>query len=343
MKITYLLLATCGILVLGLATGCGGKESKGGSSGGISFDYSKINTNSENIGKNVDVKTVLNDKINPSAYEGVEFEIDINDLSKLDKDAGNLNWVILAEDDKNYMLTTVKATSDSIQLKGSDGYNNGVQALNAYCAKYYTIEISGKKYTARSLNISDIEAYYKDKSDSWKQDTLGFESYNKTGVELTKYQYYPSLYAKESGSNMGGNLGLSETLNDYEPYNDGRKSDGTSTINYVNTYYHANKNEMKDNFTNSKAYDIIFEASAGYWVSSRAVEFYAGKMTTYEKEKGKRNYLASAHFVMRNIGGGELKAFRLADSGSNISEEMFYKNSLSVRPVVVVPKSEIKL
>ena len=56
-----------------------------------------------------------------------------------------------------------------------------------------------------------------------------------------------------------------------------------------------------------------------------------------------RNYLASAHFVMRNIGGGELKAFRLADSGSNISEEMFYKNSLSVRPVVVVPKSEIKL
>jgi len=342
MRKKVLMILLCGFLLVGLA-GCGGKENKKGITGSILFDYSKINTNSENIGKTVDVKTVLNEDINPSSYEGVEFDININNLSNLNKEAGNLNWVILAEDDNHYLLTTIKATSDSIQLKGSDGYNNGVQALNAYCAKYYSVEVGGKKYVARSLNVSDIEAYYKDKTDTWKQDVLGFEDYNKKGMEAKGYLYYPSLYAKESGSNMGGTLGVSESLNGYEPYNDGRKSDGTSTSNYTNTYYYANKNEMKDNFANSKAYSIIFDASAGYWVSSRTVKFYDGKMTSYEKENGSRNTPASVTFNMRTIGGGELKSFRLADSGSMISEESFYKNTLSVRPVVVVPKSEIDL
>lgn len=344
MKRKVLMLVACGALVLGLATGCGGNDSKGGSGiGSIQFDYSKINTDSENIGKNVDVKTILNENINPGSYEGVEFDIDINDLSKLNKDAGNLNWVILAEDDKNYMLTTVKATSDTIELKGSDGYNNGIQALNAYAAKYYSVEVGGKKYVARSLNVNDIEAYYKDKTDTWKQDILGFEGYNKKGIEAKGYKYYPSLYAKESGSNMGGNLGVSETPNDYEPFNDGRKSDGTSTSNYTNTYYYAKKSDMKDNFTNSKAYDIIFEASAGYWVATRTVQFYDSKMSNYEIQRGSRNIPASVKFGMRIIGGGELKDFRLTTSSSSSGEESFFKNMISVRPVVVIPKKEIKL
>lgn len=34
--------------------------------------------------------------------------------------------------------------------------------------------------------MNDLEAYYKDKTDTWKQDALGFENYNKKGVEAPK-------------------------------------------------------------------------------------------------------------------------------------------------------------
>lgn len=342
MKKGILSVLLCGILLVGL-TGCGNKEQKENLSGSIEFDYSTINTTSKNIGKTVDVQAILNEDINPGAYEGVTFTGDTGDLNDANVKTENINWVVLAEDDNNYMLTTVKATSDTFRLQGSAGYNNGVQALNAYCARYYTLEINGKKYVARSLNVNDIEAYYKDKSDTWKQETLGFEGYNKTGIEATGYEYYPALYSLEIGSNMGGNLKVSETPNSYEPYNNSRKTDGTSTINYVNTYYYANKNDMKANFANSNAYDIIFEASAGYWVATRTVQFYDSKMSSYEISRGSRNIPASVEFGMRTIGGGELKDFRLATSKSSIGEESFYKNMLSARPVVVVPKNEINL
>lgn len=262
-------------------------------------------------------------------------------MSKLNKDAGNLNWLILAEDDKNYMLTTVKPTTETIELKGADGYNNGVQALNAYCAKYYSVDINGKKYVARNINMNDIEMYYKDKTDSWKQDTLGFENYNKTGVEAQGYQYYPSLYSEEIGSNMGGKLETSETPKDYEPYNNSYKSNGSSTKEYLDTYYYANKTQLKDNFDKEKAYSIIFDSGSSYWISTRSVMFYDSKMRAFEIQRGSRDIPAGAEFGMRMVSGGELKQFRLMQS--NKGSEAFYKNMISVRPVVVVPKSEIKL
>lgn len=338
MKRKILMVVLCSVLLIGL-TGCGSKDSKGGSSGNINFDYSKINTNSENIGKNVDVKTVLNEDIKPSSYEGITFTGDTGDLNEADIKVGNLNWVVLAEDDNNYMLTTVKAASDTFRLEGPDGYNNGVQAMNAYSAKYYSIEVNGKKYVARALSMNDIEAYYKDKSDSWKQDTLGFEGYNKSGIEATESKYYPSLYMKETGSNMDGNLGVSETPNGYDPYNDNYKSDGTSTAKYLNTYYGANKNQIKDNYSNDKAYNIIFE-SGSYFVATRYVGFYDSKMSVYEKEKGKRNTPNNAKFGMRMVSNGELIGVPLMESDNNFD---FHRYLYPTRPVVVVPKSEINL
>lgn len=341
MKRKSMLFLICCILVLGLITGCGNKDSKEGFNSSIEFDYSKINTASENIGKNVDVQAVLNEDIKPKAYEGVTFTGDTGDLNEANVKTENINWVIFAEDNNNYMLTTVKPTGDTVELKGADGYNNGVQAMNAYCAKYYSIEIEGKKYVARSLNMNDIEAYYKDKTDIWKRETLGFEGYNKSGIEATGYQYYPSLYAMESGSDMGGKLDVNETPDNYEPYNNNYKSDGTSTANYLNTYYYANKTQLKDNFANEKAYNIIFESGTGYWVATRSVAFYDSKMSSYEISKGSRNTPSAVDFGMRMVAGGEIKHFRLMKSNSQ--PEIFYKNMISTRPVVVVPKSEIDL
>ncbi len=340
MKRKILTIILCGVLLVGI-TGCGSKDSKGGSSGNINFDYSKINTNSENIGKNVDVKTILNEDIKPSSYEGIQFTGNTGDLNEANVSVGNLGWVILAEDDNNYMLTTVTHTTDTIELKSDEGYNNAVQALNAYCAKYYSVEVNGKKYIARSLNMNDIEMYYKDKSDSWKQDTLGFENYNKTGVEATGYQYYPSLFAMEKGSGMDGKLGLSETKNNYEPYNNSYKSDATSTKDYLDTYYRAYTKEIKDNYTNDKAYTIIFESGKAYFIATRSVSFYENKMSVYEKERGARDKSASAKFGIRAITSDALTQFTLMNSGSK--PDAFKKYMYPTRPVVVVPKSEINL
>ena len=261
MKRKLLSILLIGFLVIGL-TGCGTEEEKKenvtseeeNNKPSIEFDYSKVNVDSENIGKNVDVKTILNDDIKPSAYEGVEFTNNNGDLNAFNGNVGNLDWVILAEDENNYMITTVKSTSDSFRLKGADGYNNAVQAMNAFCAKYYSIEIDGKKYVARNLNLDDIEMYYKDKTDTWKQETLKFSNYNKTGKETTDYQYYPSLFAMEARSGMDGKLESNETPNGYEPYNNSYKSDSTSTAKYLDTKYSANTNQLKDNFSNSNAY-----------------------------------------------------------------------------------------
>lgn len=331
----------CGLMVLGFATGCGSQDSKEGSRGNRKFDYTKINTTSKNIGKNVDVKTILNEDIKPSSYEGVEFTGNTNDLNEANVKAGNLDWVILAEDDNNYMLTTVKPTSDAVELKGADGYNNGVQALNAYCAKYYSVEMNGKKYVARNINMDDIEAYYKDKTDRWKQNTLGFENYNKTGVEAKGYQYYPSLYAMEKGSSMDGKLSASEAPNNYEPYNNNYKSDGASTKEYLDTYYFAYTKDVKENFTNSEAYNIIFESGKTYFVATRSVSFYANKMNVYEKERGSRNQSNGASFGIRAITNEALQQFTLMSS--NNKPDVFKKFLYPARPVVVIPKSEINL
>lgn len=327
------------VIMLFCLTGCSSENSTEQSDSSIEFDYSKINTISENIGKNADVEVILNEDIKPKSYEGVTFTGDTGDLNEANVKSANINWVVLAEDDKNYMLTTVKAVEDTFRLEGSDGYNNGVQAMNAYCAKYYSVEINGKKYVARGLNMNDIEAYYKDKTDTWKQETLGFEGYNKNGIEVKKYDYYPSLYAKESGSNMGGTLGVSENPNNYEPFNDSYKSDCTSTTKYLNTYYYANKNQIKDNYTNEKAYNIIFN-SGSYWVATRYVAFYDSKMSSYEIEKGKRNIPNYVKFGMRMVTGGEISGGSLMESNNNFD---FHRYLYPTRPVVVVPKSEIEL
>lgn len=326
-------------------TGCGNKDTKGDSKGSsnrnIEFDYSKLNANSENVGKNAQVKTVLNEDIKPSSYEGVQFTGNTNDLNEANIQAGNLNWVVLAEDDNNYMLTTVKPTSDTIELQGADGYNNAVQALNAYCAKYYSVEVNGKKYVARNINMNDIEAYYKDKTDNWKQSTLEFENYNKTGIEAKGYQYYPSLYAMENGSSMDGKLGTSENPNNYEPYNNNYKSNGTSTKGYLDTYYFANKKSVKENYTNQEAYNIIFESGGLYFVATRTLSVYENKMNIYEKEKGSRNQPNSVNFGIRTVSSEGLS--RLSLMNSNSKPDPFKKYLYPARPVVVIPKSEIQL
>lgn len=343
LNISLIILLLASMLIT--LTGCGNKESNGdsktGSKGSIEFDYSKLNANSENVGKNVNVKTVLNEDIKPSSYEGVQFTGNTNDLNEANVSVGNLNWVVLAEDDNNYMLTTVKPTSDTIELKSADGYNNGVQALNAYCAKYYSVEINGKKYVARSITMDDIEAYYKDKTDSWKQNTLGFENYNKKGVEAKGYEYYPSLYSMENGSSMNGKLNVSEAPNAYEAYNNNYKSDGTSTKEYLDTYYFAYNKDVKENFANANAYNVIFESGNSYWVATRTVLFYENKMNKYEIEKGKRDSANSAKFGIRLITRDAISNYSLMNSNSK--PDVFKKSSMSARPVVVVPKSEIKL
>ena len=318
----------CVILLFGI-TGCGGK---GGTDGNIEFDYSKIDVNSENIGKSVEYKATINEDIKPSAYEGVEFTGNTGDLNEFEGETENINWVVLAEDDENYMLTTVKATDDTFRLKGPDGYNNALQAMNAYCAKYYSTVINGKKYVARNINMNDIEAYYKDKSDSWKQDTLEYENYNKTGKEATNYKYYPSLYAMEKGSGMDEKLDASQMPGDYEPYNDSYKSDGKTTAKYLDTYYSANRKELEENFANNDAFNIIFELGNSYWVGTRVVSFGGSRLVQND---------SYAQFGVRIVSAGELKQTILmkSDSGTDIT----LKNMLSVRPVVVIPKSEIEL
>ena len=330
MKKKVLNILIIGIMLFGL-TACGSNESNNSSSKNSDFNYSKVNINSDKIGKNIDVKTVLNNDINPGNYEGVEFNNNNGDLSKYDGKAGNLNWVILAEDDENYMITTVKSSPETFRLKGADGYNNSLQAMNAFCAKYYSVEVNGKKYVARNLKLEDIEMYYKDKTDTWKQETLKYTNYNKTGKEATKYQYYPALYGIEKNSGMG-NLGASEMPNGYEPYNNSYKSDAKSTANYLDTYYGANSKNLKDNFINLDAYNVIFEAGSPYWGATRA--------STYGKSGLSRDHNYEEFGVLRiSTTGLSFTTLAKSDQGTDFT----LHNLLSVRPVVVIPKTEVNL
>jgi len=259
------------------------------------------------------------------------------------------------QDDQTYtldkMMIFIKKRLDEITKVNLYDIGLSEEELKRRKAKKYELkkalkgctygDVNDKKYVARSLNMNDIEMYYKDKSDSWKQDTLGFENFNKTGVEATSYQYYPSLYAMEKGSSMDGKVGLSESPNNYDSYNNSYKSDATSTKNYLDTYYRAYTKEIKENYTNDKAYNIIFESGKAYFVATRSVSFYENKMSVYEKEKGQRDKSASAKFGIRAITSDALTQFILMNSGSK--PDAFKKYMYPTRPVVVVPKSEIDL
>lgn len=74
----------------------------------------------------MDIEVGLKEDIKPEAYKEVTFTGNTGDLNEANAESANINGVIRAEDDENFMLTTVKATDDTIRLQGADGYNNGV-------------------------------------------------------------------------------------------------------------------------------------------------------------------------------------------------------------------------
>ena len=309
---------------------------------GEKINYSNLIENSENIGKVVEYQPEVDEGFNVSEYEGILFpgnEDYPGNLETSTEVEEDIEWVVLAEDDTNVLITSSKPVNARIAIDGPDGYNNGVQALHAYCAKYYSATINGKKYTARSLNLDDIEALYKDKTDSWKQSTdsnyeldaskfFDFDynkNYNKSGMLAKFYSSYPALYALEQGSNMGGNLGLSDTPNGYEPYNNGSKEDATSTENYVNTYYLASRAQLTENI-NSKSAEILLNTDdKDCWVASRSFSIAEDSTT--------------GSFGIRIISDkGDLGFidFTSTDGG-------WWPLACHIRPVVVIPKAELGL
>ena len=131
---------------------------------------------------------------------------------------------------------------------------------------------------------------------------------------------------------MEEKIGNSEMPDNYNPYNNSYKSNASSTDKYLDTYYYASNTKMKDNFINSEAFDVIFESGNSYWVATRVVSFGQSNLDRND---------TYAQFGVRIISGKELKQQVLmqSDSGTDIT----LKNMLSVRPVVVVPKSAIDL
>lgn len=253
----------------------------------------------------------------------------VNDGSVATLSTESLTWKVWKKTSDSILITPTKPTTATLKLAGADGYNNAVQALNAYCRKYYSDTANGIK--ARNVNMNDIESSMteagKTARDSFSNGTY---KYGETGKPSTKTNY-PGLYASETDSN----LGLSDSPNKDDIY---AKFTGTSfnsdgETKYSNGYKQTFYSFSNSDLTSKKYYDdttleLLFsetgcgiEYGYGYWVDSRCVDinsdyaYFAVRLVYYDSG------LDSAHMLW--------------------SDGQPDGDTAALRPVVSIPASKI--
>jgi len=109
-------------------------------------------------------------------------------------DRETLKWKVLTIESNSYVeLLAETPLKDSIELKGAEGYNNGVRLLNDLCKNLFSNDKINA--TARSLNLEDIKAKAKKGTDFFIGETKKY-----TGT-----QYYPVRWSEEKTGITGKN------------------------------------------------------------------------------------------------------------------------------------------
>ena len=174
-------------------------------------------------------KIKVGDEIKYTPSEDSSFTVPtyagVNDGSVATLSTESLTWKVWKKTSDSILITpttptkaTLKlgwyksdTTDDSKREHGASAYNNAVQALNAYCRKYYS-DVANEVY-ANSININDIEdsmtetgkkARYK--NDKNNKDFI-YDTYGQI-INPNVKTNYPGLYAlEEPETNIS--LGLS--------------------------------------------------------------------------------------------------------------------------------------
>lgn len=222
----------------------------------------------------------------------------------IEQSSETLQWRILNINEKAGTIDLVSATptTNTVNLNGALGYNNGVYLLNDICAKLYSN--SSKGITARSINLEDTEKHLTtaglDARNAYK-NVVSNVQYGRTKTyddSNSYYYYYPNLYEYEIGSGVNltetnaSNMSQpNKTIANPDPYKESRNSPSTNfTVPTTKTYAEAKDNSNNHNLTvtqtyycninfknSNKYYDEageVLTTSNSYWIASRCVDCY---------------------------------------------------------------------
>ena len=264
-------------------------------------DYTKGKTTTPTTPTTITFESIKvgdNFKYTPSAdssftvptYKGV------NNGSVATLSTENLTWKVWKKTSDSILITPTTPTKATLKLgsyssdttddnkrdHAASAYNNAVQALNAYCRKYYSDTTNG--IIARNVNIDDIESSMteagKNARDSFSNGTY---IYGKTGNPSTK-KYYPRLYTSEEPE-TSTSLGLSDSPdkdNIYAAFT-GTSFSKNGASDYASgykqtQYYFSSSDLTSKKYYDDKTLDLLFSATgygSGYWVASRCVNVYS--------------------------------------------------------------------
>ena len=244
---------------------------------------------SEEIGKYVAYTPVSANYTSQGTYNGGSNQNFSTDTA--------VKWRILFVENDKISLISEEPINNGFNLRGYNGYNNGVKLLNEACMTMYSNSSLGA--TSRSLNIDDIEE---------------ISSYNKNGYPGygTDYtppnKYYPNIYEDEMSGTLDG-IGQSEQENWVTGYSQ------ASTLKVKRTYY---RYTMSTSYMTPAYYEVLYYQASNvdsYWLASRCVD-----LSSYY-----------ALFGVFYVSGGTVGASNLYySSNDNVSY------SYAVRPVVEI-------
>ena len=235
----------------------------------------------EAISKGINVGTTVEyipkGKYNWKAdYSGGDNDIELNSE---EADFKVTLWKILSLNNGKATLIAEDTSKGNVQLKGAQGYNNGVKLLNDACSNLYGNNEKG--INSRNLNIEDIEKYMLEEK---LKEVYLYKEYVQYGSQVlspyTTNVKYPAIYEKEKLSVINGiektdGLGKSEQVEfiDKNAQNSNEGIIPATSIQPYQQYWRKNNDFMKSAFKNSNVnyYDLLIKTSSTYWLSTRSI------------------------------------------------------------------------
>ena len=225
-----------------------------------------------------------------------------------------MKWRIQDYDGTTIRLISEKPTNTLLSLKGANGYNNEVWALNEICRKCYGQDINGvsvlnlKRSDILNVSTYDITNYSHD-DDTDKETANGKYKYGSTIICSNENIYYPNLwkendrnwnYRVDSNGQITGTDKLGLKL-EYEGKNENGYSTGSTNTEFkLSVCAHSYK---KDELKNSIYYEILFENM------EKGRYFLAGRFVNIMNEKDVRFAIMFVDITddgSTNIGGGTM-------------------------------------
>ncbi len=258
---------------------------------------------SEEIGKYVAYTPVSANYTSQGTYNGGSNQNFSTDTA--------VKWRILFVENDKISLISEEPINNGFNLRGYNGYNNGVKLLNEACMTMYSNSSLGA--TSRSLNIDDIEEIssynknsYSDYGDEWNMSS--------------NYSNYPNMYENEMPGVLTG-IGRSEQ-NDYIT-----GTSKASTLKTMATYY---TYVISTRYTTQIYLEMLYYQASNidkYWLASRYVRCPGGYYAYF-----------SLFCVEKTTIGEGTNGVYLYESGGQSSSRNY-----AIRPIVEIDLSNVTI